>query len=151
MERPSWDQYFSKIALLTSERSNCIRRKIGCVIVKNNSILSLGYNGTPRGTKNCYEGGCPRCANSNSSGSNLEFCLCIHAEENALFFNSLSNLDGAKLYVTTFPCINCAIKIKQCGITQIVYLYPYSEYMDKISEAFLSENGVQIKKISIVN
>jgi len=53
-ERPSWDEYFTTIAVLTSKRSNCIKRKVGCIVVKDQRILSLGYNGTPKGVRNCY-------------------------------------------------------------------------------------------------
>ena len=77
MNRPTWDEYFIKIAKLTSERSNCIKRSVGCILVKDKRILSLGYNGTPIGTLNCYEGGCKRCCEqfsdnkTNSAGKNL--------------------------------------------------------------------------------
>jgi len=76
MQRPSWDEYFVNIAKLTSERSNCIKRKVGCILVKDKRILSLGYNGTPVGSLNCYEGGCKRCCDQyyqrqdNSAGKN---------------------------------------------------------------------------------
>ena len=64
--RPNWDEYFMKIAEATAARSNCCRRHVGAVIVKDNRIISTGYNGTPRGIKNCFDGGCPRC-NSNAT------------------------------------------------------------------------------------
>ena len=59
--RPTWDEYFKNIAILASSRSNCIRKNVGCIIVKDNRILSTGYNGTPKGIKNCLDGGCERC------------------------------------------------------------------------------------------
>ena len=60
--RPTWDEYFMEIASVVAKRSNCLRRSVGAVIMKDNHILSAGYNGTPKGVKNCFEGGCPRCA-----------------------------------------------------------------------------------------
>ncbi|EFE42205.1 hypothetical protein TRV_03047 [Trichophyton verrucosum HKI 0517] len=70
--RPAWDQYFMQLASLAAQRSNCMKRRVGCVIVKDNRVMSTGYNGTPRNMKNCNEGGF------------LSTCLCMHAEENAL-------------------------------------------------------------------
>ena len=83
--RPSWDMYFTHLASLAAQRSNCMKRRVGCVLTQNNRIISTGYNGTPRGVRNCNEGGCPRCNDAgNTSGQGLDTCLCIHAEENAL-------------------------------------------------------------------
>lgn len=115
MDRPSWDEYFIKIAKLTSERSNCIKRKVGSIIVKNNRILSLGYNGTPSGVKNCYDGGCKRCFEQFNSkkeykGKDLDLCLCLHAEENAMLFISQNDLHDSTIYVTLFPCVSCVKK-----------------------------------------
>lgn len=56
--RPSWDQYFMELASLAAQRSNCMRRRVGCVIVRDKRVVSTGYNGTPRGLSNCNEGGC---------------------------------------------------------------------------------------------
>jgi len=56
--RPSWDQYFMQLANLAAQRCNCMKRQVGCVLVRENRVISTGYNGTPRGMKNCGEGGC---------------------------------------------------------------------------------------------
>ena len=82
--RPSWDEYFMEIAQVVAKRSNCSRRKVAAVITKENHLLSTGYNGTPRGVKNCFDGGCPRCAGKTPSGKGLDECLCVHAEQNAI-------------------------------------------------------------------
>ena len=79
--RPNWDEYFMKIAEATAARSNCCRRHVGAVIVKDNRIISTGYNGTPRGIKNCFDGGCPRCNSNATTGEKLDQCICSHAEE----------------------------------------------------------------------
>lgn len=62
--RPSWDQYFMKVAYALKSRSNCCKNSVGALVVKDNRIVSTGYNGTPCGTKNCYIGGCDACYNS---------------------------------------------------------------------------------------
>ena len=100
--RPSWDEYFMEIATVVSKRSNCMRRSVGAVVMKDNHILSTGYNGTPRGVKNCFAGGCPRCAATTKSGAHLEECLCTHAEQNAIcqaayYGNSIA---GGTIYIT---------------------------------------------------
>ena len=66
--RPDWDTYFMDIAHVVKRRSNCSRRDVAALIVKDRRIISTGYNGTPSGIKNCFEGGCPRCASNTPSG-----------------------------------------------------------------------------------
>ena len=83
-ERPDWDTYFMDIAHVVARRGNCIRRQVAAIIVKEKRIISTGYNGTPRGVANCYEGGCPRCNSDTPSGEGLGDCICAHAEENAI-------------------------------------------------------------------
>jgi dCMP deaminase len=145
--RPSWDKYFLNIALLTSERSNCIKRKVGCIIVKNNRILSLGYNGTPMNTLNCYEGGCQRCCNiENTSAMNLDLCMCLHAEENAILFVSKEDLQDSTMYVTLIPCISCVKKILQCGIKKVMYINNYLPEIDIKSREILEKNNVKIEQ-----
>lgn len=74
------------IAHLVAERANCIRKKVGCLIVKNNRVLSTGYNGTPSKLENCFLGGCERCNTIHIQGENLDKDLCLHAEESAVRF-----------------------------------------------------------------
>lgn len=147
MYRPSWEQYFISIAKLTSERSNCIRRKVGCILVNDNRIISLGYNGTPSGLKNCYEGGCQRC-NATSPGKNLELCLCLHAEENALLFASKSDLNGATIYITLLPCVGCMKKIIQSKIRKVVYIEKYSPLLDDLSIGIALEAKIELIQIN---
>lgn len=153
-ERPTWDEYFIKIAKLTSERSNCIKRKVGCIIVKDNRILSLGYNGTPSKMKNCYEGGCQRCIDQynnseHTSGKNLDMCMCLHAEENAMLFVSKNELNNSVLYVTLMPCISCVKKIIQCGIKKVIYIEDYNTELTKLSTKMLLEVKIDIKQIIV--
>ncbi len=154
-ERPSWDNYFLKIALLTSERSNCIKRKVGAIIVKDNRILSLGYNGTPFSMKNCFEGGCKRCyeqwenKSGNNSGKNLDLCMCLHAEDNALLFISQNDIKDSTIYVTLFPCITCLKKILQCKIKRIVYIQDYNTDMQKMAYELVKDTSIKIEKITL--
>lgn len=82
--RPGWDAYFMALASLAAKRSNCMKRRVGCVLVREKRVIATGYNGAPRGLKNCNEGGCSRCNSASAGGVDLATCLCIHAEENAL-------------------------------------------------------------------
>lgn len=145
--RPKWDSYFMHFADLAAMRSNCMKRRVGCVIVKNNRILATGYNGTPRGCKNCNEGGCYRCNHptAESAGVGLSTCLCLHAEENALLEAGRSRVEeNAVLYCNTCPCLTCTIKIVQMGITEVVYSQSYS--MDAFSEKVFEEAGVKFRQ-----
>ncbi|RPA89196.1 hypothetical protein L873DRAFT_705894 [Choiromyces venosus 120613-1] len=125
--RPSWDAYFMQLASLAAHRSNCMKRRVGCVLVRGKRVISTGYNGTPRNLVNCNEGGCKRCNSGTERGVGLMTCLCIHAEENALLEAGRERVgDGATLYCDTCPCLTCSIKIVQVGITEVVYSQGYS-------------------------
>lgn len=101
--RPTWDQYFMQLADLAARRSNCMRRVVGCVVVREKRVISTGYNGTPRGVTNCNEGGCPRCNTTQGRGMGLSTCLCLHAEENALLEAGRERIgDAAVLYCNTY-------------------------------------------------
>jgi dCMP deaminase len=119
--RPTWDQYFMELASLASQRSNCMKRRVGCVLIRDKRVISTGYNGTPRGLKNCNEGGCElsmdgeipsqmlivekgkRCNDGAGAGWGLDTCLCIHAEENALLEAGRERIGkGSVLYCDTY-------------------------------------------------
>lgn len=145
--RPSWDNYFMSLARLAAQRSNCMKRRVGCVVVSHNHrVISTGYNGTPRGIRNCSEGGCGRCNSALGSGHGLTTCLCIHAEENALLEAGRDRLrePGAVLYCDTCPCLTCSIKIAQVGISEVVYAQGYS--MDGETAAVFREAGVKLRQ-----
>ncbi|KAI8916408.1 putative deoxycytidylate deaminase [Gorgonomyces haynaldii] len=101
--RPSWDQYFIHMCDLASSRSNCMKRRVGAVITLDNRVIATGYNGTPRGILNCNQGGCQRCNDNSKMGSNLDLCLCIHAEENALLEAGRERCKETTLYCNTMP------------------------------------------------
>ncbi len=125
--RPDWDTYFMDIAQALKRRSNCIRRDVAALIVLEHRIISTGYNGTPSGIKNCFEGGCPRCASNAPSGDRLGECICAHAEENAIVQAARYGvaLKGATLYCTESPCLLCAKMIVAAGIVEVVYEAAY--------------------------
>ncbi|KAH7325892.1 putative dCMP deaminase [Stachybotrys elegans] len=146
--RPGWDTYFMALASLAAQRSNCMKRRVGCVLVgRERRVISTGYNGTPRGLRNCAEGGCPRCNEGNSSGVGLSTCLCLHAEENALLEAGRERIrDGAVLYCDTCPCLTCSIKICQVGISEVVYAHGYS--MDTETADVFRQAGVKLRQFT---
>ncbi len=147
--RPDWDEYFMNIAKAVALRSNCMKRKIAAVIVKDRRIISTGYNGTPRGIKNCNEGGCPRCNAVETSGKDLGECLCSHGEENAIVqaaYHGVS-IKGATLYTTFSPCLMCTKMIINAGISKVVYQASYP-FLD-ISLRLLGEAGVVVSKMAV--
>ncbi|KAG8756312.1 Deoxycytidine monophosphate (dCMP) deaminase [Serendipita sp. 396] len=143
--RPQWDAYFMTLASLASQRSNCMKRRVGAILVRKNRILATGYNGTPRGLTNCNEGGCPRCNGKAKSGEALDECLCLHAEENALLEAGRERIgDGAVLYCNTCPCLRCSVKIVQTGVKEVVYNLGYS--MDAAAADVFISSGVVLRQ-----
>lgn len=101
--RPEWDDYFMTLAELASLRSNCMKRRVGAVLIsERKTVMSTGYNGTPRGMVNCSEGGCTRCNGGTASGVDMQECLCLHAEENALLEAGRGRAIGGTLYCNTW-------------------------------------------------
>lgn len=147
--RPSWDQYFMNIAKVVAERSNCVKRHVASVIVQDMRIIATGYNGTPRGIPNCYEGGCPRCNSYGESGTNLSECLCSHAEENAITQAAYHGvkIKGASLYTTFSPCLICTKLIINSGIREVVYQSKYAVADREIE--LLKTAGVIIRPIDL--
>lgn len=145
--RPTWDEYFMDIAKVASLRSNCLKRKVAAVIVRDKRIVSTGYNGTPRGLVNCNEGGCPRCYNFSGSGKDLGECLCSHAEENAIVqaaYHGVS-IKGSTLYTTFSPCLLCTKMIINSGIQEVAYnaAYPMAELPLKL----LKEAYIKVRQV----
>ena len=138
VQRPNWDEYFMDIAKVVASRSNCIKRKVAAIIVRDKRVISTGYNGTPRGTRNCNEGGCPRCNSLATSGTKLDECLCSHGEENAIVQASYHgvSLKDAVIYSTFAPCLMCAKMIINSGIREVIYNteYPLNDSAFKLFE-----------------
>jgi dCMP deaminase len=145
-QRPSWDEYFMNIAKVVAMRSNCMKRKVAAIIVKDHRVISTGYNGTPRGARNCNEGGCPRCNGMAASGTALDECLCCHGEENAITQAAYhgTSLKGAALYTTYAPCLLCTKMIINSGISEVVYNQEYP--LNERALALLVECGVLLRR-----
>lgn len=148
-KRPDWDEYFLGIAKVVALRSNCVKRKVAAVIVKDKRIISTGYNGTPRGVKNCNEGGCPRCNQLTAPGAKLDECLCSHGEENAITQSAYHgvNIKDSTLYSTYSPCLLCTKMIINSGIREVVFNVDYP--MSGVSTALLKEAGITVRKVKI--
>lgn len=140
--RPPWDSYFMALAGLAAQRTNCMKRRVGCVISRDRRVVATGYNGTPSGVTNCCDGGCPRCNADSTKGAALDLCLCLHAEENAIIEAGRDRCQGSTLYTTLFPCILCAKKIVQAGIKRIVFNSEYSS--DDVARRLMKSGGVVI-------
>lgn len=151
-KRPSWDDFFLKIAADYSLRATCLRRQYGAVIVDDKKrIVSAGYCGAPRGVVNCIElGFCYREKNKIPTGERYEACMSVHAEENAILFaDDKTRLEGSKIYVACWdvqkqepafspPCLLCAKKIVQVGIESVILLSKDKD-IRKISVSDLKE------------
>ncbi len=146
--RPSWDQYFMKLAWLVAERSTCVRHHVGAVIVRDKRILTTGYNGAASGTKDCLELGCLRNQLNIPSGTRHEICRAIHAEQNAIIQAGTHgiNINGGTLYCTHSPCILCAKMIANAKIKRVVMSI---EYPDETFKNLFKEAGIQFESMNI--
>jgi dCMP deaminase len=135
------------IARQVAARGNCMKRQVAAVIVADKRIISTGYNGTPRGVKNCNEGGCPRCNGFSESGKNLDECLCSHGEENAIVQASYHGIaiKDATLYTTYSPCLMCSKMIINAGIRRVVYNDEYP--LNDTAMRMLREAGVDLVNV----
>jgi dCMP deaminase len=143
-ERPSWDEYFMEMAMITAKRSTCLRRQVGAVIVQNRHIMAAGYNGAPKGLAHCAErGGCLRERMGVPSGERHELCLALHAEQNAIVQAASlgQSIDGATMYITHQPCVICAKMIINAGIKKIIVK---EGYPDRLAVDILAEAGLKI-------
>lgn len=143
MNRPSWDEYFMRIAETVSTRATCMRRKVGAVIVKGERMLASGYNGAPRGIAHCADTVCLRTERNIPSGTQVELCRGTHAEQNAILQAAAHGvaIEGATLYCTHQPCVLCAKMIINVGIKRIVFK---ESFPDELAEQLLSEAKIMI-------
>ena len=150
--RPSWDEYFMKMAFLVAERSTCLRHHVGAILVKQKQVLSTGYNGAARKTRDCTELGCLREELNIPSGTRQEICRAIHAEQNAIIQAARHgvNVNAATLYCTHSPCIICAKMIVNAGIKRIVVNWKYPDIMNLARDLY-QESGVKIERIPMPN
>jgi dCMP deaminase len=145
----SWDETFLEVAQLFAERSTCVKRQVGAILVKDKRILSTGYNGTPSGLCNCdkvFRFGADKVGllpfvQEGARFTHHEFAekFEIHAEQNCIAFAAKNgiNTEGCTMYVTVAPCAQCAKLIIAAGIKKVIYKEPYK-----------NEDGISLLKIS---
>ena len=142
--RPSKSDYYLSIAKEVAQRSTCLRRQYGAVIVKDDEIVSTGYNGSPRGESNCCDvGECWREQNNIPHGERYEECVAVHAEQNAIISAARREMNGGILYlygeengepIQSCPCKICKRMIKNAGLTVIAYdpARPHNKFIPKL-------------------
>jgi len=137
MSRPSWDEYFRDIVLATKSRSPCERLKVGCLLVKNNRIVSQGYNGF-----------LPGCEHKSIVRNNHEQAT-VHAEQNAIADCAKRGVSccGATVYVTHYPCIICARMLLAAGVSEVKYLEDYKN--DELVAHFAQQLSVTIIQLNL--
>jgi dCMP deaminase len=125
MDRPTWQQYFLKIAEAVSLRADCSRRKVGALVVRDHRIVSSGYNGSAPGAASCLAGACPRSTSDVEPGSSYDTgpgsCIAIHAEANAIIYAGIDGCKGSIMYLTDKPCDGCWKLIKASGISAVIW------------------------------
>lgn len=141
MERMNWDEYFMAQSVLLAMRSTCNRLAVGAVLVRDRRVIAGGYNGSVSGDVHCIDEGCYMVGGH---------CIrTIHAEMNALLQCAKLGIkaDGAEIYVTHFPCLECTKAMVQTGIQTIHYLYDYhnNEYALKL----LKQNDVKLHQVNL--
>jgi dCMP deaminase len=142
--RISKDQYFMNIAIEVSRRSTCTRRQIGAIVVSDvGEIKSSGYNGNPRGLPHCEEIGCIRDKLGIPSGTRLETCTAVHAEQNALI-QAGTNALASTMYSTIVPCPICARMILNAQVARVVYI---DDYSDLTGVELLKQAGVKLTRM----
>lgn len=134
-DRPSWDEYYKELCIVTAKRSPCHRLHVGCLLVKDNRIIAQGYNG--------YLAGCPH-EQIMRDGHEI---ATVHAEQNAVAYCAKFgvNCDGATAYITHYPCINCMKILCASGISHIKYIDDYRN--DDIVLKLANMKGIGINKI----
>ena len=141
-KRTSKDDYYLGIADSVLNRSTCLRRKYGAIIVKADEIISTGYNGAPRGVTHCDEAGCLRETLGIASGCRHEICRGSHAEINAIAQAAAAGTSTADswLYCTHEPCVYCTKALINAGCRKVFFLHPYP---DELARAIMAESGVE--------
>lgn len=146
VQRIPWPVYFMRIAYMVATRSTCLRRQVGCVLVKDKRILATGYNGAPAGVAHCLDVGCMRMKLGIPSGQRLDICRAIHAEQNVIVQAAVHGVAiyGADIYCTTHPCSQCSKMLINCGVKTIYYC---DSYPDELSRSMLEEAGVRMERM----
>lgn len=132
-----------RMAFLVSERSTCLRRHVGAIIVRNNQILSSGYNGAPKNVPHCAETGCLREQLNVPSGERHELCRGVHAEQNAIIQAAVNgtSIRNSSLYCTNHPCSICA---KMLINAEIRTIYIANDYPDDLAKQMLKDAEIDL-------
>lgn len=131
------------ITELVAQRSTCLRRKVGAILVRNKRIIATGYNGAPAGISHCLDVGCLRAQQGIPSGERHELCRGLHAEQNAIIQAALHgfSIEGATLYCTNMPCSICSKMLINARIEKICYREGYA---DTLSALLMGEAGIPL-------
>jgi len=147
IERPSWDEYFMMAAKLAATRATCLQRRVGSVVVKNRRIITTGFNGSPPGLPHCTEVGCLIFSDRGTSCQRV-----IHSEHNAVLQDS-GKLEGATLYTSFLPCLNCMKIIISAKIKEVVYEVEKAEKdeYENAKKESAKQAGLVLRQIPEVN
>ncbi len=138
--RPERGEYLMSMAVDQAARCNCRKTPVGAVISRDDRVVSTGYNGTIAGFTDCIRGGCPRCMDPNVvSGTELDRCICVHAEQNALLAAARFGIqvESAVCWVTNEPCLDCTKQLIQADLAEVYYwkTYPLKDELQVLREA----------------
>lgn len=131
-------EQFMTIANNLAHRSNCARRQVGAVIVRQGQVVTEGWNGVSERHVDCRAAGCPRCINGGDTGSGYETCICIHAEQRAIADAARRGIstEDSVLYVNLRPCLQCLVIAKGAGVREIFYGGEQWTYQDEIERIY---------------
>jgi dCMP deaminase len=136
----STDKYYMNIAVAVRKKANCLGRRVGAVLVRENRIISTGYNGTPEGVENCVDGGCVRCKDKKTYQASVGYdvCICVHAEQNALITAARFGIaiEGAVAYSTMRPCFDCTKALLQAKVSGIYYLHDWTHPIEALADQY---------------
>jgi dCMP deaminase len=146
INRPGFDEYCLKIALVVAERATCQRHHMGAVAVRDKHILATGYNGAPAGLHDCLELGCLRNERGIPSGKQAEICRAVHAEQNVIIQAALHgvSIKGSTIYCTHTPCVLCA---KMMVNVQIKRFVTFNRYADDEFLTLFKEAGIEFEML----
>lgn len=150
-ERPSWDEYFMGLAILTASRSSCKHVEAGSVIVQDKQVVGMGYNGAPSNLENCLDVGCrkDKLGLEYRESLNTGTCIGIHSEMNALGHLKKIESRGIELYTTIFPCHDCAKNLLPYGLDEIVFKSLYDNEESQSTFSLFEEAGVEIFRLNL--
>jgi dCMP deaminase len=139
-KRPSWDEYFLKLAMLASERATCPRMHCGCILVKDRFVLATGYNGSLPGQPHCEDEGCLIVDNHCVRTNHAEINAVVQATRHGV------NIVGSTAYITNMSCTTCAKALIAAGIKRVVV---FSDYHDTLATQFYNDADVEIVKMDM--